>query len=148
MDYAVAAEILQGLASKQRGNFHIFFGKTAAIPTPKETRSCKVCNKDQHPLWRCNQFKSKSVEERWSTAKRLGVCYRCLRGNHKGYQCTREGVCGENGCQERHDRLLHKDQAEKPANNNTKQMDSHCRQATSSTEGNSNWQQKEHLQLH
>ena len=36
----VAVEILRGLASKQRDNCHTLFGKTAAIPTPKETRSC------------------------------------------------------------------------------------------------------------
>ena len=45
----VAVEILRGLASKQRDSFHTLFGKTAAIPTPKGPRSCRVCKKMNTP---------------------------------------------------------------------------------------------------
>jgi len=125
----IASETLRGLSSKQRDSSHTFFGETAPVFESKDNKNCRVCKKDAHPLWRCSDFKSMNAEDRWSTAKRLGVCYRCLRSNHKGKQCTRSRVCGINGCQGSHDRLLHKERPEKT------NSDSRSEPTTSGTEG-------------
>jgi len=55
----------------------------------------------------CDGFKRIDVPSRWGVAKRLRLCYRCLRRDHKGDRCTRSRECGIDGCQDTHNRLLH-----------------------------------------
>jgi hypothetical protein len=45
---------------------------------------------------------------RWDKAKQLHLCYRCLGFNHVGKSCRRSRQCGQNGCEELHHRLLHR----------------------------------------
>ena len=42
-----------------------------------------------------------------ATAKKLGLCYRCLGGDHLGGECPRSRVCNIDGCRDRHNWLLH-----------------------------------------
>ena len=72
-------------------------------------RVCKFCGEEQHALWKCGLFKKKNVKDRWSAAKKLGVCYRCLADGHLGTSCPRSRVCNLNGCCDSHHRLLHVD---------------------------------------
>ena len=63
--------------------------------------------KGHHGVWRCDKFKDLPVQERWNTAKRLKLCFRCLGGDHRGQTCVRTRVCGINNCKDNHIRLLH-----------------------------------------
>ena len=65
-----------------------------------------MCNK-QHGVWTCSEFKELEVPKRWEHAKKLKLCFRCLGEGHLGQHCFRTRVCGLNGCQEVHHRLLH-----------------------------------------
>ena len=40
--------------------------------------------------------------------KKLKLCFRCLGEGHPGQSCFRARICGVDGCQEVHHRLLHK----------------------------------------
>ena len=60
-----------------------------------------------HGVWRCDKFKDLPVRERWNTAKRLKLCFRCLGGDQRGQTCVRTRVCGINNCKDNHNRLLH-----------------------------------------
>ena len=100
----VAAETLCGVAGKRRERGRTFFGQTK--PPGKAKMDCEYCKKD-HPLWRCEEFKKMDVRSRWHTTKQLRVCFCCLRRNHTSDQCTRSKTCGIDGCQRRHNSLLH-----------------------------------------
>ena len=47
--------------------------------------------------------------KKWETAKKLGLCYRCLGKGHLGDSCTWNRECGIDGCKDRHHRLLHEE---------------------------------------
>ena len=53
----------------------------------------------------------KCVSQRWDTAKRFKLCFRCLGGGHRGKSCQRSQSCGRNGCQKSHHVLLHRNDA-------------------------------------
>ena len=74
----------------------------------KRGRPCKVCNQ-KRPIWKCDVFKGKEHRKKRETAKKLGMCYRCLGKGHLGdsYTWSREG--GIDGCKDRHHRLLHEE---------------------------------------
>ena len=74
--------------------------------TIKGLGTCKVCGAS-HAVWNCYVFKSRSIQEKWATAKKLGHCYRCLGDDHLGGECPRSRVCNIDGCRDRHNRLLH-----------------------------------------
>ena len=44
---------------------------------------CCVCT-GNHSLLKCEAFQKLSVDERWQTVKRFGLCFRCLADNHHG----------------------------------------------------------------
>ena len=52
-------------------------------PQKRDDRPCKVCNQ-KHPVWKCDVFKRKEHRKKWETAKKLGLCYRCLGKGHLG----------------------------------------------------------------
>ena len=67
---------------------------------------CFVCG-GTHAIWRCQQFAIKNQNERWRTAEREQLCYRCLGEGHNGKLGLSTRPCGENGCQKLHHWLLH-----------------------------------------
>ena len=69
-------------------------------------QKCKLCG-HIHPIWLCDVFRGRSVERRWETAKRLGLCYRCLGNDHLGNSCPKYRECKIDGCKDNHHRLLH-----------------------------------------
>ena len=54
-------------------------------------------------------FKRMEHRKKWETAKKLGLCYRCLGKGHLGDSCTWSRECGINGYKDRHHRLLHEE---------------------------------------
>lgn len=73
-----------------------------------KVQNCKLCG-HSHPIWHCDVFKGRPVERRWETAKRLGLCYRCLGNDHLGNSCPNYRECKIDGCIDTHHRLLHAD---------------------------------------
>ena len=115
-----AAEIRNGIGSdtktrenkvpwKRREGSTKSFVSTSGGVEPKIQR-CKLCG-HSHPIWHCNVFKGRPVERRWETAKRLGLCYRCLRNDHLGNSCPSYRECKIDGCKDTHHRLLHAERA-------------------------------------
>ena len=86
----VALETIRGVTSSNRNvqpdsrrdrSEKAFFGNAQESEIHK-CRPCKVC-KGHHGVWRCDKFKDLPVQERWNTAKRLKLCFRCLGGDHR-----------------------------------------------------------------
>ena len=108
----VASETNRGVTSsngnvdsRRNRSESVFFGNAPESEIQKY-RPCKVC-KGHHGVWRCDKFKDLPVQERWNTAKRLKVCFRCLGGAHRGQTCVKTRVCGISNCKDNHNRLLH-----------------------------------------
>lgn len=67
------------------------------------SNNCVVCKDKQHPLYKCEKFRTFSVPKRISVVKNAKLCYNCMR-NH------RDSVCKFNGCticQKKHNTMLH-----------------------------------------
>lgn len=69
------------------------------------SRTCKVCNLKQHPLYMCDKFKQSPVHKRIEIVKGAKLCYNCLR-SHLGSPCKFSNCTI---CHKRHNSLLHLD---------------------------------------
>ena len=49
------------------------------------------------------------MENRWISAKKNRLCFRCLGSNHLGNSCQQKGKRNINGCEETHNRLCHEE---------------------------------------
>ncbi|XP_038117337.1 uncharacterized protein LOC119769362 [Culex quinquefasciatus] len=79
--------------------------KTKTLVVASEGK-CSVCNQD-HEVLKCEQFKQKSVNERYSHLRKHGLCFNCLRKGHRTDGCTSTNSCQK--CSKRHHTLLHTD---------------------------------------
>ena len=77
-------------------NQRTFFGEMIDHNSINDT-ACQICRKD-HKIWTCPKFMEKSVSQRWDTAKRFKLCFRCLGDGHIGKSCQRRQPCGRNEC--------------------------------------------------
>lgn len=72
----------------------------------EQERGCYVCKVPGHRVSECEVFGSYSVDERWKAIQTNGLCRSCLNA-HGRRSCRSASVCGINGCEYRHNRLLH-----------------------------------------
>ena len=91
--------------------------------------SCEICE-SHHKIWNCEKFLNKTIPGRWDAAKRFELCFRCLAEGHRGNSCTASQPCGQNGCQELHHKLLHR--------NNKQQIGNKTKRRLSNCQGNAN----------
>ncbi len=70
-------------------------------------KRCAFCDDCTHSIHSCKYFELLQVGDRWSVAKKLKLCYRCLNNGHIGKNCKKNEVCGINRCRLLHDRQLH-----------------------------------------
>ncbi|KAI8440876.1 hypothetical protein MSG28_009178 [Choristoneura fumiferana] len=66
---------------------------------------CPLC-KQNHRIYRCDQFLGQSVNERADSVRKLKLCENCLRPGHQARVC-RLGPCMK--CSQRHNTTLHPD---------------------------------------
>ena len=89
-----------GHSKPNKSNIKTFTSVTQDSP---KTRLCVVCNED-HRIYDCPTFKSKSIKDRIAEVAKLKLCSNCLRLGHYASTC-RLGPCRE--CKRRHNSLLH-----------------------------------------
>ena len=73
---------------------------------PKTANKCVVCGNVQG-LWACDAFKKLNPSDRYKKVKEAKLCFLCLRSKHPAKDCKMK-ECGIDGCQKRHNRLLHR----------------------------------------
>jgi len=74
-----ASEVKHGVSST--GGRHVKGPRSFFRTGDKRDRPCKVCNQ-KHPVWKCEVLKGMQNKKKWETAKKLGLCYRCLGKGH------------------------------------------------------------------
>ena len=68
--------------------------------------ACIAC-KENHPLWRCRVFLSKTPTERAKVVAENKLCFSCFKGNHSFRQCPQARKCNKDDCSSSHNTLLH-----------------------------------------
>ena len=80
---------------KSKSNQSAVSHKTDAESDSSKKKCCPHCKSDNHMyMSKCADFKSLSVEQRFSTVKTLKACNRCLSADHYLAKCTRDWKCG------------------------------------------------------
>ena len=109
VEYQVQAwEVKHGVSST--GGRHVKGPRSFFGTGDKNDRPCKVCNQ-KHPVWKCEVLKGMENKKKWETAKKLGLCYRCLGKGHLSEACHWSRECGIDGCKEHHHRILHQEKS-------------------------------------
>ena len=83
---------------------------TQRAPAPPNPKPCPICKEGKHRLDRCSRYLEMAVDDRWTSVKRVGACFRCL-GRHFARDC-RSGNCRQ--CQGSHHTSLHRPQSTAP----------------------------------
>ena len=60
---------------------------------------CRLCSMDTHNTHICQEFKSKSIDERYNIVKEKRLCFNCL-GSHSRDRCPSKSRCRE--CNQKH----------------------------------------------
>ena len=98
----------------------------APIKPAVEPPLCVLCS-ENHEIWKCAVFESKSIKERLSLAQTFKLCFNCLRTGHRVSQCRWKVQCKK--CGRRHNLLLHtdiEDQINLPASQDKKENLAAC----------------------
>lgn len=82
---------------------------------------CLACNGPNHKVKDCIVFKKWDPENRWEIVKDHHLCKMCL-GKHGQRSCKQQGVCGMEGCQQRHHPLLHNGKHNQPITDEDTQL--------------------------
>ena len=140
----IASEAIKGVSTGQRqyrnNNGQTMFtnnngrGNNDRKEKQRSRSNCVFCD-DSHQIWKCKGYKDLPINERWQFAKANNMCFRCLATGHRGTQCSRCGVCGINGCEETHNRLLHVDKKESQSDQQSDQQQDQQQRPGPSTEG-------------
>lgn len=69
---------------------------------------CGYCGKSCVEIMKCKVFLKDTVTRRWDRVKSKGLCFNCFRDGHRLNECPLlNEMCGINGCQSGHHRMLH-----------------------------------------
>lgn len=71
---------------------------------------CAVCN-NNHELYKCEEFKKKSVSDKYSVLRKSGACFNCLGKGHRTTECSSSSTCRK--CSKKHHTLLHLEESKK-----------------------------------
>ncbi|XP_066916769.1 uncharacterized protein [Clytia hemisphaerica] len=72
----------------------------------KSSNKCYLC-KDEDQIHKCPKYVSLDQPERFEMAKKLNLCYNCLKKDHFTSKCKSKNNCFNAGCDERHHTTLH-----------------------------------------
>ncbi|XP_039762492.1 uncharacterized protein LOC120635541 [Pararge aegeria] len=79
-----------------------------------EEERCPLCEQS-HDIIKCDKFTKEPTKERWEIVKRLKMCFKCLKTNHRHFQCKTQ-PCGKDGCIRKHHELLHQERLKPDSN--------------------------------
>lgn len=79
-----AQEITAKKVNPQRQATHVAAEPREAVPQT----ACSHCD-GHHSLDECKKFQQATVADRWIIARKLGLCYKCLRNKHRKETCRK-----------------------------------------------------------
>ena len=97
----------QNNRGKYNGNQRKWTGTVGKKPRPSNIINvCYICKGD-HAIHKCPEYRALDSPERFETAKKLKLCYNCLKTEHFTSKCKSKNSCFSTGCTERHHTTLH-----------------------------------------
>ena len=98
-------------ATNKISTHHVSTKETGKTPERPKRPICWIHpNQNDHPIWKCQDFETKSHTERMMLVRENRACFSCLAQGHRADQCRRNFKCQEDGCRSNHHRLLHERQ--------------------------------------
>ena len=91
---------------KAKPNMSSFVANTSK-PTSKSNAIECVFKDGEHKLWECPKFKAQTVKQRFENVKKFNLCFICFSNKHPAKDCKSQHKCGVDGCNKRHNRILH-----------------------------------------
>ena len=82
-------------------------------------QACPCCTQ-YHLIYKCGEFKEKSIPDRIEMVKNLKLCFNCLKRGHPVRECLSRNRCKVDSCNKHHHSLLHQERrpSERPPNQN------------------------------
>lgn len=80
-------------------------GVSSDLSKSNKAKHCIICNRGEHFLYHCSEFKTYSVPRRREYVRTNKLCFSCLSSTHMVDTCKSKYLCGK--CQQRHHTLLH-----------------------------------------
>ena len=104
-DVSGVKRITKGSESGASGhlNFHV---QSSTASSTANGRKCTMCSGD-HILFRCDEFKKMTPEERLKFTRARRLCDNCLMVGHRAAQCSKPATCSVAGCGKKHTKFLH-----------------------------------------
>ena len=92
----------------ERGGAHVTDERK---PKNDSTRTYPWCwlhpDQNDHPIWRCEEFKQTPAAERIELMRNHNACFGCLQQGHVQHRCRRNFKCRVDNCGLRHHQLIH-----------------------------------------
>ncbi|XP_062614169.1 uncharacterized protein LOC134275907 [Saccostrea cucullata] len=67
------------------------------------------CEKEGHPLFKCEKFNNLSIEDKRVVVRKKNLCFGCLRKGHRNKDCKKKHTCGI--CKGKHPTCMHEDES-------------------------------------
>ena len=98
-----------GVSGKQRFSDQRQSRVQSTSLASSEGRTVKPCSfcQQSHRLYQCNEFRALKPELKLKHVTECKLCENCLLDNHAVERCFRQSMCGIEGCNQKHSRLLH-----------------------------------------
>lgn len=79
--------------------------ESSKLPKENTKPQCMFCQSNNHQLYSCSEFMTKSLEERRQYVKEKRLCYGCMKNGHNAKDCRHRHSC--NTCKGKHPTCLH-----------------------------------------
>ena len=95
---------------RAKGSAH-YVQREEEMNAQTQSARCRCLLHDDANHWtsECRLYLSKSVKGKRKILKEKGACWSCLRRGHRIQDSKSKRVCGVNGCEKRHHKLLHEE---------------------------------------
>ena len=101
---------LRSAAKESRGRTYLAkdaYDDEVMNRVPVQRNRCWIHPQEDHPIWKCEEFRSKEPKERSDIVKENNACFKCLEKGHIARWCRRNFACNHDGCGGPHHNLLH-----------------------------------------
>lgn len=96
----------KGKAKEKGALFNHSEANSTSMVEQRKLKPCKVCQRTDHRLRFCQDFKNLAFIDRMKVVKRWKLCHVCLN-EHGGTQCKFKIRCNVGECRKLHNPLLH-----------------------------------------